>query len=250
MLFETNLNTIYRFKTPNTGDLMCSPSLYFDLPRNKKIDILDSDYYSSGNCIVGGGGIIHFKSRIKEVLDKCKAKNGKMAIWGAGHNIHKELFNFSFPSWIREVDLVGIRDISDEFEWVPCASCMHPIFDEKFQVIRQFGFYGHYAIPVEGVKFEIFNNEDFVKAITYLAQSELIITNSYHGVYWSTLLGKKVLAYPFSTKFFKMKHPPVLLSKNDSWSKNISFAKNYPNALHECKNANLNFYESIKKLFA
>lgn len=250
MIFEAGWKSIYRFKTRNVGDLMCAPSSYFKFPKNKKIDVLESEYYDGSDCVVGGGGIIIFDNRIRDVLHMCKSSNKRMIMWGAGHNSHRKPYDFSFPGWIGGVDLVGMRDFDSGFEWVPCASCMHPAFDKKAESVRDFGFYGHFAIPVAGLEFERLNNGSFAEVIKYLGESENVITNSYHGAYWATLLGKKVITYPNSTKFFRLKHPPVLLETGQDWTLGLSGAVPHHNALDECRNANLNFYEKCKKLFS
>lgn len=88
------------------------------------------------------------------------------------------------------------------------------------------------------------------KLFLFLASAKVVITNTYHGVYWATLLGKKVLCYkPFSSRFFHTKYPPVFIeSLTENLDENINNSKNYLESLNECRLANDNFYVKVASL--
>jgi exopolysaccharide biosynthesis predicted pyruvyltransferase EpsI len=86
--------------------------------------------------------------------------------------------------------------------------------------------------------------------IAFLGSAETVVTNSYHGAYWATLLGRRVVVVdPFSTKFFFLKHRPVIAALQD-YTKAISRTRIYPESLSECREANLNFSVKVKNLLS
>ena len=79
---------------------------------------------------------------------------------------------------------------------------------------------------------------------------EVIITNAYHGLYWSTLLGKRVICIRNKSGLFTLKYKPVYLSKGSFINNElISKANTYNHALEECRSKNIDFYNLIKKNF-
>jgi hypothetical protein len=58
------------------------------------------------------------------------------------------------------------------------------------------------------------------------------------------LLGRKCIAIPFSSKFLRMKHPPVL-SHQTEWKSHIGKATTYDDALSESRTANIKFYADV-----
>ena len=83
--------------------------------------------------------------------------------------------------------------------------------------------------------------------IEILGSSDTVITNSYHGVYWATLLGRKVVCIPWGSKFNMFKHPPTMATERN-WVEKIEKAKSYPEALEDCRKANIAFYNDVKNL--
>jgi exopolysaccharide biosynthesis predicted pyruvyltransferase EpsI len=88
----------------------------------------------------------------------------------------------------------------------------------------------------------------FSRVIEFLASGEVIVTSSYHGAYWGTLLNRRIiLINAFSSKFHGFKHQPPLASEG-SWKSKLAEARNYPEALAECRGANLRFSEKVRAL--
>ncbi|MGW9332737.1 polysaccharide pyruvyl transferase family protein [Bosea sp. NPDC055594] len=266
---------LHRLKTENIGDLMCAPVLYFpELKDSARAEIrgfhreegytteerkswLDQ-VQSSENIIVGGGGLLeidYFRDSVKAIFSQ-KNPKAKTIFWGGGHN------NWIISDWRRlkqvinlkdmPFDLVGVRDAGHPYDWVPCVTCMHEVFDKKFDTSREVVVYAHSAtlanenfrktlptgLPI------LTNNKPFDEVIAFLGSAELILTDSYHGLYWGTLLGKRVVAFPTSSKFYDVMHPAPLCAPSD-WRRFAPLAKTYPGALAECREANRSFLQKV-----
>ena len=246
---------IYRKNTSNTGDKFTTPTKYFDFLQNvKTLDItelpLDQFGIAIENKIVifGGGGFIaqdYFKDYMKVLLE---AKTKLLIGWGIGHNVHGGC-EISYEEYKNsdKFDLLGVRDSTNFIEWVPCASCMHGIFDKEFEIKNKVVIYEHKNFPMKNLNIDfprMTNKDSFEEVINFLGSAELVITNSYHGAYWATLLKRKVVVMqPFSSKFLGFRHPLVVANNFD-----ITDIKNlpvYPNALKEAREANSKFAKKV-----
>jgi hypothetical protein len=235
----------------NIGDMRCAPLLYFDFPgRQKKItDVRLWDESWDAPIILGGGGIL-FPSLLHIYESKVPKAKQPVIFWGAGDNMPVP---GDYPGWMDRIGLVGVRDHGTRHPWVPCASCMSPLFDNVPEPTREMVVYDHfqYPVPVEG--FERMRNDctDFDQVIRFLASGETLYTSSYHGVYWGVLLGRKVLLSPYltrSTRWMRMKHKPSVVSEASRWKEAREAAQPYPGALGECREANLRFYDRALEL--
>lgn len=193
----------------------------------------------------------------KQAEENLHMNVGPKVIWGAGHNERNwsEKDEIKWPKWMSDFDLVGVRDYLQGFEWVPCASCMHPAFDKEYEETTDIIFFEHKKqfmkptdfgnLPVMRV---VNSGQNFDKTIELLGSAKTVVTNSYHGVYWATLLGKKVVCVdPWSSKFFYFKHKPEF-AKAKNWQDLIPIAPSYPEALRECRQANINFWNKVQQL--
>ena len=89
------------------------------------------------------------------------------------------------------------------------------------------------------------NSNSFQEIIEFIQSSECIVTNSYHGMYWSLLLNKKVGIIPNSSKFFDFIHTPeVLVDSNSDLNRLTNLKRPIFDILGACIEANVNF--SIK----
>jgi exopolysaccharide biosynthesis predicted pyruvyltransferase EpsI len=113
-------------------------------------------------------------------------------------------------------------------------------FEHKKQLIKDFG---DDAIP----RF-VNSGNNIEHTIELLGSTEIILTNSYHGAYWGTLLRKKVIVVggAWSTKFNWMKHPPMVLSRKQRWQDVVDEAPIYKDALEECRTATEKHWMTIK----
>ena len=89
--------------------------------------------------------------------------------------------------------------------------------------------------------------QNIEQIIEFLGSAETVVTNSYHGVYWATLLKRKVICVPWGSKFNMFKHPPVMANERN-WFEKIGQSDIYEDALTECRQANMSFFEDVLKL--
>jgi hypothetical protein len=246
MLDRVNL---LKINTPNVGDLYSAPNRHFFLPGFQLRDV-DDDPVDCNTLILGGGGLFHFKHLHEHVK-----RAGKVIVWGAGVNRHRHPYAQAvYPEW-ADNKLVGVRDWCEEaqrfhgFDWVPCPSCMLGEWDRPFPAQYKAVLYDHADFgvgPIEGVPHLRNHNVSIETVAKFLSSGETVLTTTYHGVYWATLLGKPVvLLKPFSSKFRNFKHPPVVCSDPREWRKAAESAIAYPDALMECREANNAFHSKV-----
>lgn len=189
-----------------------------------------------------------------------KISNDKTAriIWGAGHNGNYEKKfkgHLTYPKWLRNFDLVGIRDYGQEYQWAPCASCMHPALREKHVIKHPVIWFEHKKQMIKSTEFGndpvprfINSGDNIEETIRTLGSADVIITNSYHGAYWGMLLGRKVFVVEaWSSKFNAMRHRPFFLGKGDNWKDYLDKVEVYNTALDECIEATENFWTDVKE---
>ena len=247
-------------KTPNNiGDYWCNPSRYFNFGEVKSGELVNNKFpVTDQSVIIGGGGLIHkkFQTDIEKILDK---KPRLSALWGIGHNFGRKHVIKSgekvyYPDWINKSELIGIRDWIEGYKkyYVPCVSCMHSAFDKtyetKYDIVYFLHAYKSNFIPKENDVCMKNNEKDFNKVIKFLASGRTIVTDSYHGAYWSQLLGKDVKIVSWSVKFDHMKYPPEVLDSINTAPKfsKTSVPKNY---LEECRTYNNNFYKKFMEKY-
>jgi len=195
-------------QTPNIGDQSCSPLYYLDLGRPvEMIELASWDH--RGDAIFGGGGLL-FKETEKLLMAASADSAHKRILWGVGTNYRAEK-EAIYPEWLTGFDLVGLRDKQCE-PLVPCPSCLHAEFDmPRPSATLDSVVYEHPGeIPL--VEFPKMNNhqplEDLGKVLDFLASGRVVITNSYHGAYWATLLGRKAICWcPNSNRMLHMPWP-------------------------------------------
>lgn len=245
-------------KVDNAGDLYCCPLNYFEFENSEKINFLDlhlsqNHSITLPNLVFGGGGMLHdIFIDILERFPKHPNKR-KLIFWGAGINEH-DINKQYFPAFLNKFDLVGLRDFSNPWDYVPCVSCMSEAFNNIKEPITDFILYEHSDNSIL-INCEYKRNnslkkdENLSSIISFLSQGESIITNSYHGAYWGLLMNRKVLIYePFSNRFCGFKYQPVFCNKDNWKSKlqiNIKIASNY---LEECRKINMQYYDKVKNL--
>jgi hypothetical protein len=182
----------------------------------------------------------------------------------------KELCQF-----FDKFDIIGTRIwpqagyADSRFCWVPCASAMHPMIAElaTTKPVERIGIYEHLRVqippdvggksPVLGIKKLRFAGHptltnrglDIESKLRFLAKYEYVVTNSYHGVYWATLLGRKVICHPFKNGLYSFRFSPTYTT-GKSLEQLLDEAQVYPDALDICRQANLGFYRQLLDLYA
>jgi hypothetical protein len=246
---------IFRRDEHNIGDIMSAPRNYFGFLRQAAHveirDYLQKDPDISNKvAVIGGGGIFVFREEMARVA---ASRGSTLICWGVGHNTHGA-DRIDRIDLLERFALVGLRDYGYTFghEWVPCVSCMTPIFDRPFAIEHDVVIYEHHEFGFGDADPSIprLSNDcmDFDKVIAFLGSAETVVTTSYHGAYWATLLGRKaVVADPFSSKFQGYKHRPAFCTSAD-WREALPRARAYPEALAECREANVAFADKVAEV--
>jgi hypothetical protein len=204
---------------------------------------------------VGGGGLLNRTTFFNEMklLEHLSSLGHKIVLWGIGHN-NPNTFNISSYSIdLTKFRLVGVRDYNMGLEWVPCPSCMDVLFDKKFDVDRDISIILHQNDRYDKNKLNtlrefpiLFNDEtSFEKIIEFIGRTDVIITSSYHAMYWALLMGKKVVVLPNSSKMFSFKYKPTFCFDISEYKLAIKKANRYSGLLDECRSININFSQRV-----
>lgn len=265
---NTGIVNVHRYDPSNIGDFYCGPHHYFEQLRGKHLDIFDyksgsrdvrdrwADLITDSALIIGGGGLLNrgaFDAQMS-LFAQLGKKNKKAVLWGVGHN-SKYQKDFGKPI-AYNVDtslfgLAGVRDYGSKAEWVPCVSCLHPIFDEVFTVVNEIGVVFHKSTlknPSAMERFAHFpstaNNAVFEDVVRFIGETDTVLTDSYHAMYWSIMMGKKVMVFPNSSKFYDFKYSPVI-SSFERFQDDFSKLRSYSGVLEECRLINTVFAEKV-----
>lgn len=224
----------------------------------KLLDLLDGK-----PVIFGGGGLIGMDRHsnhtdVLQALSDYALRGGKVVLWGVGHNRISDFETWysnhqhePYPAFFRDF-LVGVRDDNLLYNWVPCVSCMSPLFDQKYDIAHEVaaflhgdesaGFLKHLdGIPVHWNLAPNNKNDRWAAleaAIQFLGSAKLIVTNSYHGAYWASMLRRSVIAIPNSSKFLSFKHTFPLCPDIALWQNYRASSSPNRGALSDCRTAN------------
>lgn len=252
---------IHAAKTNNIGDMAAGIAQYLPGVEVKTLDIGNS-FPDGGNwlddhvVIVGGGGLFTkvWQWKLIELCNRSplrKLAGGRLIFWGIGVNSTR-VTDDHFPYALHEADLVGVRDWDRGFDWVPCASCLHPVFDKPPAPAVRAVCVWHpmYPIPIgiDAPWSDHYRPQTMQEAAAFLAQGEFVLTTSYHAAYWGTLLGRRVIVWPHASRFCFMRHMPVLAWHDQTLDALMEQAHAYPNALDECRDANIAFRQKVMGL--
>lgn len=207
----------------NVGDILSGPSRYWDWGPHAVVDICDTAAIQAiepgSRLVIGGGGLLMpwFDPHRERLLARSPAK---VAWWGVGERriqdvaggyVPAEAAAGIAPGEFPASHLVGLRSLEPGYRHVPCASCK---FVDGF--VRQRGWtegagtavFEHVAVPLaRDLDHPRMTNvgcrpED---ALSFIAGCRVLVTNSYHGMYWGCLLAKRVICVPFSSGLYR--HP-------------------------------------------
>lgn len=265
---NTSVINLHRYDKTNVGDFYCAPHHYFDVLKGKYLDIFDYKVddktvrnnfiskISNNSLIIGGGGLLNRSGFSKQMktFEKLSEKNKKMVLWGVGHNRkNPSTFNkkVNYNIDISKFCLAGTRDYSMPGEYVPCVSCMHSIFDKDYSSVQETGIIFHKDTLKKNnllKRLENYptssNTTNLEEMVGFIGKSETIVTDSYHAMYWSLLLNKKVVAIPNSSKFYDFKYKPVF-SSFDNFEDYIKKGQSYSGILEECRDINHKFADKV-----
>lgn len=233
----------YYAGSANVGDAVCSPALYFDLGRPVETIRFGQPIPSCDAVIFGGGAL---GNRVARLAAPARVR----IAWGLGETRHGRTEADPAPPGFA---LYGSRDDGQPgAEWVPCASCMSPLFDAPGKPQHEAVFYYNRRRPrpeISGLP-EAHNEVTFGEAVAFLASGAVVVTNSYHGAYWAMLLGRgAVIVDAYSSKLRQFRHRPAYAAGLD-WRAVAGAARRYPDALAECRAANVAFHRCVMDLLA
>lgn len=257
------MNTVFAhiFDPQNLGDSVCCPADYFpEFDSCRRANLWDSlEPFQNSNLIIGGGGVIH--GDLESKLSAIPVNGRKLIAWGIGHNQHfrtmRRLCSDDYFS-LRNFSLVGCRDWNTcgaSYIYVPCASCLHNEFSlqrsgPKFDYV----IYEHRLHPIPiGTPLKMSNSQakfSFASVLDFLSSGQTVITNTFHGAYWSMLLNRRVILWnPFSTRFHTFKHQPEICDETN-WSQKVRSGPTNCNAdyLADCRAANMAFFGKVKEV--
>lgn len=245
----------------NTGDMNCSPIDYFDFEEEVTSLDIREDFSVVLNkddfIIIGGGGLLNYhpdwNNRINQILDS----GCKVAFWGVGENTHYDNTEIMPEIKYHSNCLLGFRDANKE-NFLPCVSCMSRNFDvlkDRHDDINKVGAVCHtendftHFLEEHHIPYTT-NNSPFFDILQFIHDHDMIISNTYHGIYWSQLLAKRVVIInPFSTRFDNF--PLYCPSINElDFTKICSIfykSKIDYDLLNKCRSLNKSFFNRVKK---
>jgi len=259
---------ISRLVESNPGDYWSTPKHYFDEFKNDDwVDVFEfhkKDLTSYDKIIIGGGGLL-FNPNFDKPLSLLQHPKyvEKVLFWGAGINspfhknsTQKEIDETSekFPHKLKVFNKsqLNLRDKQNRYNFVPCASCLHKVFDTNEEVKRKYLIIRHTKVdsfrdPLFNDIHKIYSIDNTIEnVIKEIKKSEIIISQSYHGAYWAALCNKKVIVYrPWSTKFLYFNFPLKTLSKTNKkqFLNEDILTSTGDKYLNECRKKNLELYE-------
>lgn len=261
------------FAPANLGDWISSPYYYFYEFFSRYTSIVHSDWAILWHeieyddvVIFGGGGLLDNSDPLNSVLNKLMEKCRNVIIWGAGTHKYNESNIFGMKPTSVEINFskalyCGIRDYQHPYnqEFLPCASCLHPAFNiskNPPNIVRKVGtiksaLENNFA--VSNVPSYITNAEPIAAVVEYIASSEVILVSSYHGAFWSLLLGKKVVLPSTRLgvdKYKYFRHPVGFYDSADYDEELIMrIASTLPspiNFLNEARIINYDFFNKVR----
>ena len=209
------LHIIHRIDKTNTGDMVsnCSEYYSFEDYRIIKHDIYNPDFSKinkNDNIILSGGGLLNCLEIWNQNINKLLEISENVIGWGIGLNKHHRT-NIKTEINFDKFKLLGIRDynvkLSEHTEYVPCSSCKLPYFNKEYKIKRKIGICEHHEKKIN-LAFDKINNEaEISEIIKFIGETDLVLSNTYHCLYFSLLLKKKSLLFnSFSEKFNNFKY--------------------------------------------
>lgn len=249
-VMEATVN-VFHHRADNIGDRMCGPAQYFWPDKVRNVGFRYS-LSKPENAILGGGQVFDQVAKTAEHARSDPA--GALVAWGVGIP-QKNWRDETVRQVVESFALFGTRnyDWKDELDFVPCASCMSPVFDTLPEPRHEMVVFAHrkktplLAAP-EGIPFMTNVNSPAAEVLSFLAQGETVVTSSYHGAYWAQLLGRKVVCIPYNSKFQTLQHP-VTLAEEQNWQKALPAASRVDPLLEPYREINRAFARRVADLW-
>lgn len=233
----------------NCGEMASCPAPYLDMRGHTHEIISIEKFPFTGRfdaVVIGGGGLFMpgLEDRVADVISISKINNPDCKIigWGLGSN-YPHPTDEQWMHWSKDFDLIGVRDRNGVVPQLPCASCLHPLFDEPApKATRGLVIYEHQDVPLRWEQPTLTNRCTIKEAVDFMASGELVLSGTYHGTYWALLMQRPVVfvrpttnAEDFRTDRLGVK-VPVITDSHGSTT-----VETYPNYLKACREANRRF---------
>jgi hypothetical protein len=204
--------------------------------------------------VLGGGSLL--PHGVRGLLCGAICPADLRIAWSVGHTGagSEGIHAWDIKAMLDGYELISVRDADLGYEWVPCPSCMHSAFDREYPV--RFGAVAYeradhprLGLPLPAARedqWDLTTEAGLQAVLRHLGSGAKVVTNSYYGVYWATLLGRPV-AYVGECCPYRFRHKPAT-GIPDQWPRLLQEARPYANALSECRRANTHFAVRVKAL--
>ena len=250
---------VHRRDADNAGDSWSSPGVYLanTMPVTGIYDYKDLSKVSvSGTIdrlIIGGGGIgAKFLEPVWQFMDRVQVRN--LVVWGTAWERSRE----DLDQLAQRANLIGVREwlVDPDWQqrWVPCASAYHCGLPRlrKRRPVKDWLIIDHWKRkPIEFplACTRISNYRTSMQTILEaIADHHFVLTSSYHGAYWATLLARRAVfcSLPWMPKVDQARWP-IPAAETFSWAM-LDHARRYPTALDEALEANRAFEQKVTSL--
>lgn len=234
------LHFINRVDKMNMGDFYVTPLLYYwDFFKDYKIkrhDIrfIDFDSINDGDVVIlGGGGLFDYSEAGNRAINRVLELCSNVIAWSPGlNNSNSDIDIINTKIRYEKFKIITLRDYVNKYDipFLPDITCKMEYFKNKYTKIRKIGIAQHKDYPITDFNYEKISNKDSLDEILkFIGETEIIISNSFHMIYWSMLMGNKTICIdPFSEKFYSYKYKPeYAFSERDDIDGIINNAKVY-----------------------
>ncbi|WP_353351883.1 hypothetical protein [Aquicoccus sp. SU-CL01552] len=231
---------------------------------------MDSIYFSeigrNDVVILGGGGLLDFQTRFNATIQKLCESCDTVIFWGGGHNGEYDEKNKRPTHLEPNIDinrfaLCGVRDYGlDGYEYTPCASSANPLlkFAQEKNPTKKICTMFHNKGYTDALQNNFENKSHYHNiedVINFIANHEIVITESYHCALWATLANRKVIMPKEilkSVKYNYLRYKPTFLPFKEileiQETDNLSDLPNYPLAYEESFSEVYSFMKKVKEV--
>ena len=258
----------------NLGDWICCPYYYFEEYFSRYTCVLHSDWAvlwheieEDDIVIFGGGGLLDNSDALNHVLNRLIHKCKNVIIWGAGTHKYNDQNIFGKQTATEEIRygqaaMVGVRDYQHPsgLPYLPCVSCLNPAFSMKQEDVpiqRTVGTIKsalENTFAVSDLPSFVTNAEPIGTVVKYILSSKHILVSSYHGAYWSMLMGRKSIlpATRLGVDKYRYFRHPVAFYDGTTFDeaaivKLADDLPEIPDFLGESRRLNMEFFETCKQ---
>ena len=209
---------------------------------------IKKDSITDAHVVLSGAIYLDDPKVAEKVLNLSNnSDNRSLTIWnGTFRTIQSNVYK-NFPHF-KNLNSLSFTDNIDNKKWVPCVSCMHKVFDKEYNTTH-----GLVAVLDHTSDFRLkikaptmFDNEELKNVIHLIGSGETLITNSYYGVYWGLLLGRRVLVVNCTNPAIDYLPIPFIRSSNRFYKDIKTFEKNN-SILGMCREKNTLFWRNLRE---